>query len=675
MRETDRTSLEVRRFKRKRLVHRVVWLFLLTQLTLSGWCGLYVTTDGYKILPNGKILEFDHHPPELFKKENLIWNASEKTIRISGARNETVAFQIIIDGPLTRVALESEPLSGPVEFPSSSVTFHLEGFVSYRGKLYPDILIPFNTGIFSSFSIPYQIDGLPTLSEQKVGVILVEIAIPAHIPAGEYTSRVLVKGDLNGALNLCVTVFDFALPPAPSFLLEFNSYSSPVSAVLNDQRSPYRPTPARTIEAEHEFYRCASQHRAYLNIIPVHSQRGRPRYAPMLRGKGQSVQCDWTYWDQRFGPVLDGSIFKNKIPPQNFYLPFNLHWPWGYSHNKDLEDRRLNWREKPEYANDHTLLITQDYLDEWEAVARQTISHFVDRNWTGTTYQVYLNHTNQPNSNSPWRLDEPYDRWDFEVLSYFAKLVDSIFENDQGLKVRYRLDIGHFYCRTPTTQCYKAKRYDLPLLLDGGGRQLLEPVVDHWYINASHVWGNREMVTNVGNKDSQKEMFVYGGGQRVFDSSTLHRSLFWYLYDFKMRGYCSWNQGCTDPELPLEKPGARHVWYSGKKLGYNGPLPSLRMKQWRRGSYDAEYLKLAETKTSRKQIISTIVRILCNYKKSHPKYKYIDFPYPNNNPYNYEIARLKLASMIVGKNISSTQDFLGRIPGTSSNFVDQIKNY
>ena len=169
-------------------------------------------------------------------------------------------------------------------------------------------------------------------------------------------------------------------------------------------------------------------------------------------------------------------------------------------------------------------------------------------------------------------------------------------------------------------------------------------------------------------------MFIYSGGQSVSDASTEHRSLFWYLYDYKMGGYCAWNQGCRDPSAPLEKSGADHVWYSGKNLGYKGPLPSLRMKSWRSGSYDAEYLKLAEIKTSRKKVMAIFSRI-CEYKKTHPKYKYIDFPYPNNNPLNFEIARLKLASLITGKEMPGDQEFLGRIPGLSSDYEDQIEGY
>ncbi|MDP6111285.1 MAG: hypothetical protein QGF00_26865 [Planctomycetota bacterium] len=372
--------------------------------------------------------------------------------------------------------------------------------------------------------------------------------------------------------------------------------------------------------------------------------------------------------------MLDGTIFDDGEPPPYFYLPFNLHWPWGYSHDEKLADHRLNWRKGSGLARDHTKLITQEYLDEWQAVAGQIVSHFAEKGWNKTTYQVYLNHSNQENSNSPWRLDEPYDRWGFRVLAYYANLTHKVFKNDLGIKTIYRLDIGHFYCRSDTTRCYKAKRYDLPLGQNGGGPELLEPAVDHWYIGFTHSFGNRKKVEEVGRRDPNKVMFVYGGGQQVLDGTPMHRSLHWYLYDLKEQGFCAWNQGCRDPEPPLRKSGGDHIWYSGKKFGFIGPVPSIRMKLWRRGSYDADYIDLATKKTARGKVMP-ILRKLCEFRKTHPKYKVIDLPYPNNNPADYEVARLKLASIILGREVSPGTRFAGRIDGPPQISIDQITNY
>lgn len=649
-------------------------LALLTAHPSAWGASVYVVTDGYKILPDGNILEFDSKPPGELQKRNLIWDAASREVHVAGARNEVVAFQIVVQGPAEKVSLECAPLQGPSPFPSSAVSSHLLGYVMFKGAPYPDVVVPLSWKGVAPFSVPYRIAGLKPIEGQTTGVVMVEVKIPKSASSGNYSSSIHIKGGIEETLSLKLTVWDFALPSRPSILYDMNSYSSPVGTVATDQRSPYLPTPTETIRAEREFYRCANRHRAYLNIMPIHSQRGTPRYAPALSGRGKQTKCDWRHWDERFGEVLDGSAFDDGEPVPNFYLPFNLHWPWGYSHDAKLVDHRLNWRARPEYSRDHTKLIKQEYLDEWEAVASQCVAHFAEKGWDKTTYQIYFNHSNQENSNSPWRLDEPYDQWGFQVLAYYADLTHRVFRNDLGINVKYRLDIGHFYCRTPTCQCYKAKKYDLPLAKNGGGPELLEPVVDVWYIGTSHTWGNRAKVREVGRRDARKEMFAYGGGQQVLDPAPQHRSLYWYLHEFGEKGYCAWNQGCRDPEEPLRKSGGDHVWYVGKKLGFQGPVPSFRMKLWRRGSYDADYLALAEKKASRPEVMA-ILKKLCEYRKTHPKYKVIDFPYPNNNPNDYEVARLKLASIILGRSVAKGAKFTGRIEGPPLEAIDQITNY
>lgn len=655
-------------------------LFALIGLSLVAFpsylfaASVYVVSDGYKILPDGAILEFNRRPPGQLKVSNTLWNAAAKEIRVAGARNEVVAFQVVCEGEASGLNVESTGLTGPGTLPKDAVSFHLVGYVSWQGAYYPDVVIPLNWKGVAPFSIPYNHLGLISIPQQRVGVVMVEVKIPRDAVPGVYNGQIRISGDVNETLHLSLTVWDFTLPIRPSIVFDFNSYGSPVGVVSEDNRNPYLPTSDETIQAEHEFYRCANRHRAYLNILPTHSQRGKPFYAPALMGQGKTVRCDWTYWDKRFGPALDGSIFDDGEPLPYFYLPFNLHWPWGYSHDKQLDDRRLNWRKAPEYAKDHTLLIHPEYLDEWKAVAGQMIAHFAERGWTRTTYQVYLNHSDQANANSPWRLDEPYDRWGFQTLAYYADLTHRVFANTKGVKVKFRLDLGHFYCRTPTMRCHHPKKYDLPLSREGGGAELLEPVVDIWYIGTPHTFGNRAKVYEVGARDEDKEMFVYGGGQQVEDGATVHRSLHWYLYDFKEKGYCAWNEGCRAPETPLEKSGADHVWYSAKGLGLMGPAPSLRMKLWRRGSFDAEYLILAEQKSSREAVIQ-ILNWICEYKKYHPKYTHIDFPYPNNNPEDYEIARLKLASIILGREVGGDLTFRGRIDGPPQQPVEQITGY
>ena len=208
----------------------------------------------------------------------------------------------------------------------------------------------------------------------------------------------------------------------------------------------------------------------------------------------------------------------------------------------------------------------------------------------------------------------------------------------------------------------------------GGGPELLEPAVDMWYVSTTHTFGNREQINRVGRLDGDKEMFTYGGGQSVTNGGTMHRSLLWYMWDFNSKGYCAWNQGCGDPKTPLRNPGGNHVWYSAANMGFKGPVPSFRMKLWRRSSYDVEYLVLAARKSSREKALA-ILRTLCPYKKTHPKYKVIALPAPVNNPEDFEVARLKLASLILGRDIAGKMQFKGPIDGPPNETVDQITNY
>jgi len=78
---------------------------------------------------------------------------------------------------------------------------------------------------------------------------------------------------VDAVVKIDLTVWDFAMPAQPTVVYDVNSYGSPAEP---DHRDPYTPTPKAVIEAEHKFYRLFNRHRMYMNIMPVHSQRGAP---------------------------------------------------------------------------------------------------------------------------------------------------------------------------------------------------------------------------------------------------------------------------------------------------------------------------------------------------------------------------------------------------------------
>ena len=93
------------------------------------------------------------------------------------------------------------------------------------------------------------------------------------------------------------------------------------------------------------------------------------------------------------------------------------------------------------------------------------------------------------------------------------------------------------------------------------------------------------------------------------------------------------------------------VRYPEDSYGINGPFASLRLKHWRRGIQDVDYLTLAATidPASTEEIVNTIIpRVLWEYGVSDPgdpTWVLTDISW-SNDPDIWENARAKLADII-----------------------------
>ena len=63
---------------RKQLVYVLGCVVVFLELTMACWGGVYSVTDGYKILPDGTVLEFNHTPPDFFKKRKFYLERGKK---------------------------------------------------------------------------------------------------------------------------------------------------------------------------------------------------------------------------------------------------------------------------------------------------------------------------------------------------------------------------------------------------------------------------------------------------------------------------------------------------------------------------------------------------------------------------------------------------------------------
>ena len=177
---------------------------------------------------------------------NTVWDG--RTINIFGARNEIVAFQVIIEsrnGGATDVNVFLDSLScgsavikntvqgsGPFNFVGKKIELFTESYVNVTERSdwwlasarplsdalhtgwIPDALIPFEVkGKFThgSGGAPFAIEG------SKNQGVWIDVFIPNGVPAGVYggTVRVIERDTTRFSIPLSLTVYDFDLPDVP----------------------------------------------------------------------------------------------------------------------------------------------------------------------------------------------------------------------------------------------------------------------------------------------------------------------------------------------------------------------------------------------------------------------------------------------------------------------------
>lgn len=116
-------------------------------------------------------------------------------------------------------------------------------------------------------------------------------------------------------------------------------------------------------------------------------------------------------------------------------------------------------------------------------------------------------------------------------------------------------------------------------------------------------------------------------------------------------GQTGWNY--LNGDGVLFYPGTDHV-YPNESYGVNGPFASLRLKYWRRGIQDADYISMAakaDPKRTQEIVQRMVPSILWEVGVSDhqdPTYVYADISWPTD-PDDWEAARLELADIIEGK--------------------------
>jgi hypothetical protein len=480
-----------------------------------------------------------------YLSSNHLWNAETRQIHLHAAKNEFVNFQLVVKNALPGLAVATS-------FAESETNFDVQWarlFTLHAGKSeFPDPVLPLENLIGNPRSSFLTESGFRNgnLIGKSGGTLLCEIYVPHSAKAGEYPGEVLLstkQGDarLQLRLKLLLTVWDFTLPDYLSFLPEMNCYGLP--------------------QNERDYYRLAHKHRTFLNRVPYHQNGSVDEgCAPEWDGK----RLDWRPWDERFGPYFDGSAFadlpRSKVPIEGFYLPWHENWPAPMEGNYNGD----YWADRAFPASYRQTLVE---------VARQMAEHFNKQGWHDTLFQGFLNNKNNfkaqgwSRGSSPWLLDEPANFQDYWVLRWFGQAFHEGVDPARGqARLLYRCDISR-----PQWQ-----------------RDLLDDVLDYNVVGGA-MRRYRRMVLD--RKQAHDQVVIEYGSANAIDQSNVQPAA-WCIdaWTLNADGVLPWQTIGNDQSW--KKADTLALFYPGKPAGYDGPIPSLRLKAFCRGQQDVEYLTL-----------------------------------------------------------------------------------
>jgi hypothetical protein len=504
--------------------------------------------------------------PDGYLALNHLWDAAAPRISLQGARNEYVAFQVLLRGDQAAGTIQPELTFVGAIGKQLAVEFgRYQAVTSKRGPL-PDPIVPL---------------GYPErtrVAGTKNQSFHVEIYIPHDLPAGKYEGALtlVLRGSRPATLRLPVLlgVWDFTLPDHLSFLPEMNCYGLP--------------------ENERDYYRLAHRHRTVLNRVP-YNQNGRMQDGCAPGWDSRRGNLDWPAWDRRFGPLLDGSAFadlpRRRVPVDCFYLPLHENWPSPMEGNYNGD-----------YWADHA--FPESYRRAFVTAARQIAAHLQSKSWNETLFQCFLNNKNNfkaggwSRGSSPWLLDEPASFQDYWALRYFARA----FHEGINQAVQERTPAQPEAASTSPTRkrvgnlSAAAPRFVFraDISRPQWRRDSLDGLLDY------HVVGSamRKYPYLVSErKRAFGEIVLEYGSTNPVEGSNL-QPVGWCLdvWSLGADGVIPWQTIGTPEsweradELALFYPAWGQAGRSSPRAGL--PIPSIRLKAYRRGQQDVEYLAL-----------------------------------------------------------------------------------
>lgn len=528
-------------------------LLIMISLPIMARENIIALIPEFKINPiSGELIGDGENLVTLQKRFNLL--DEQNKMQLYAVSGETAAFQLLLpaDHTLRLSALTDETTdfriyqAGSVRSPETK-----------EGQTLPDILLPLKANADGEYAPRRNSDLIPANS--RYFLFWVELMTSPLNSDQTVAAKLKIRGN-GGEQELLINLMVDAeiLPPAP-LMIDFNEYGDKYLQVFRKNSSR-----AALHEVEASVFQLAADHYGSINPLPYKSQQGNPRdgmVPKILNSDPLNPQLDWREFDTRFGKFLDGSALPDGQPIDHLYLPFNPYWP---------ADFRL-------YVSDR-----ERYEAIWKAMAKAYINHFREKGWTETTFQVYCNQKPNKGGGVPWHLDEPKSIKDYEGLRYYHDLAKRAFAGADDLKIRFRIDISHFYCNQ-----HEGRR-DKDFRVNGGG-EILAPV-DVWVISRHSMYDAAAIKQAKLLQAQGKEIWVYAETPKLKESGQRSIQRIYHSWKHQFDGILIWR---TFARKLHKHKGSKYILYAVDSAGEKGIYPSIRLKQFKRAFEDVRLFELA----------------------------------------------------------------------------------
>ncbi|HED53863.1 MAG TPA: DUF4091 domain-containing protein [Phycisphaerales bacterium] len=611
-----------------------------------------------------------------------VWDGS--TVSIFGARNETVAFNLVLESPgsaTSGVSVSFDTLTGPggATIQSRAATpdddlFNTVGrpielfYVRYLqikgiGKLvyesYDERHVPHRlrrpwsgegvadpgTGwtdrpdhdaYYPDIAVPIELETPFSIAADTNQSIWVDVYIPKDSPAGMYSGTVLIQSDGNPDISVPVSleVLPFTLPDEPALKTMLVLGYGDVNKRYVGVEYPYDPA---IVEQMHQ-------------IRDKHFQMAHRHRISIVDGDSVPEQDSGpTHPSSEYPPRFDGSLFTPAngydgpgVGVGNLIYAVALYGRWWYD-DPNLTMQQM-WSRTDGWASwfaanapgvEYFLYIVDELEDPASLAKIEQWAGWIDANpGPGRAMKSFATMDYITGVTSTPSLDIPCATGYRATAAQVQAAADTLRNDPQRRTWWYNGNRPHL--GTFATE-------DDGVALRAGAWGMFKKEIERWFMWESTYYNNFQGGT--GETDVFNSAFTFGADDH-FDP---------------IDGRTGWNYSNGDGVLFY--PGTDTV-FPASSYGLNGPIASLRLKLWRRGIQDADYLALAgaiDPAATDAVVDATVPTILWEYgvtDPNDPTYVLTDISW-STDPDVWEAARRQLADIITGAGANCPADING----------------